>query len=142
MDKEKGIYGIYNKANKKWYIGSTTQEKGFYKRLYKHKRDLIQNRHCNKRLQSDWNTYGENSFEFKILFEFPDDTHCLVDRKGVGFVEWCYVKNYNADNPAYGYNLTGGGLYGKRTKESAMGRKKPDKHRTHKQIIQDLQQLS
>lgn len=59
-----GIYKIYNKLNKRIYIGSC---KNFYSRWSKHKNNLITNKHKNKYLQNDWNKCGEENFEFKIL---------------------------------------------------------------------------
>ena len=114
----KGIYGIHNKVNNKWYIGSTVQDRGVQIRWYQHKWSLGKGTHVNKRLQADWKSYGENAFEIKLLFELPGDADYFSNRKSIAFIEWCYVKNYSADDPAHGYNRTEGGLYGKYTKEN------------------------
>lgn len=65
------VYKIENKINGKLYIGSTC--KSFNKRRGEHLCSLIKNYHFNKHLQSAWNKYGENNFEFIIIesFKFP-----------------------------------------------------------------------
>ena len=61
-DKE-GIYKIVCKENNKVYIGRSINMPS---RLYAHKRALIMNRHINKKLQEDFNKYGEESFIFEV----------------------------------------------------------------------------
>lgn len=63
-----GIYCIENKNNHKTYIGSS---KNLYQRLLKHFALLRHDRHENAHLQSAWNKYGEDNFEWFIL-EFCD----------------------------------------------------------------------
>lgn len=62
--KVSGIYCIENKINNKTYIGSS---KNLYQRLLKHFALLRHNKHENAHLQSAWNKYGEESFEWFIL---------------------------------------------------------------------------
>jgi group I intron endonuclease len=62
------IYKIENKANGKFYIGSTIRKKHI--RKYEHFSMLRSNTHCNKYLQNSWNKYGEENFEFSIVEEF------------------------------------------------------------------------
>lgn len=64
-----GIYTITNTVNGKVYIGST---KDFSARWVLHKSDLRLNRHGNPHLQSSWNKYSEEAFEFGVL-EYLDD---------------------------------------------------------------------
>lgn len=59
-----GVYEIYNKINKKKYIGSS---KNLYNRLHGHISCLKANKHHNKHLQNAWNKYGEKEFEYNIL---------------------------------------------------------------------------
>ena len=55
-----------NKANKKFYIGSSND---IYRRWREHKKDLRDGCHDNEHLQNAWKKYGENNFEFKIIEE-------------------------------------------------------------------------
>ncbi len=71
QNNEAGIYKITNLINNKIYIGSAARS--FRKRWNEHKSGLKNNRHTNHHLQSAWNKYGENSFEFKILEECSND---------------------------------------------------------------------
>lgn len=57
------IYGILNRTNRKYYIGSTTN---FDKRKKEHLKSLRSNRHHSYLLQEDWN---EDLFDFVILEE-------------------------------------------------------------------------
>lgn len=59
-----GIYAITNLENGNAYIGSTNN---FKRRWYDHRSSLCGDTHWNGRLQSAWNKYGENAFEFGIL---------------------------------------------------------------------------
>jgi hypothetical protein len=63
--KKPGIYMILCLANDYRYYGKTSNVSG---RLASHKSTLRRKIHPNSKLQSDWNLYGENSFEFVILY--------------------------------------------------------------------------
>ena len=65
-----GVYEIINHANNKSYIG---ESKAINMRWQTHWRKLRSNRHDNKKIQADYNLYGEENFEYKILLELPDD---------------------------------------------------------------------
>lgn len=64
--KRKGIYSIYFKDNKKYYVGSTNCKEGFRGRWREHVYELRKNIHKNTILQRTYNKYGENFF-FEIL---------------------------------------------------------------------------
>lgn len=66
LKNKNGVYFILNKVNGKIYIGSTSDEKGFYKRIKNHLYKLKLQIHENFHLQNAWNKYGEDAFEFKI----------------------------------------------------------------------------
>jgi len=89
-----GIYKILNKENNKVYIGSAVDIK---KRWRDHKWHLIHNKHHNSHLQSSWNNYGINSFEFSIIFECSI-TELLVN-------ELKFITLYNSSNSNFGYNV-------------------------------------
>jgi group I intron endonuclease len=66
-----GIYIIHNTKNGMIYIGQT---KNMSVRWGDHKTTLKHNTHVNRHLQSAWNKYGADAFEFKIL------EYCDVDQ--------------------------------------------------------------
>lgn len=92
------IYQILNKANNKKYIGQTVN---FKNRKKRHLTDLRCHRHDNKHLQSAFDKYGENSFEFSILYE----EDCSQER--LNELEEYYIKKY--DTYLNGYNCNRGG---------------------------------
>lgn len=70
MSSYSGIYKITNLVNQKVYIGSAIDIK---KRWQDHLNYLRKDKHNNKYLQRSYNKYGEDAFEFKILFYcYPD----------------------------------------------------------------------
>ena len=93
-----GIYKIINKADGKYYIGSSKNlfsKKG--DRLSRHKTDLKFNRHINKKLQNAYNKYGINNFDFIVIEECQE--HELLNK------EQLYL-NEAANNKANCYNLS------------------------------------
>ena len=72
----KAVYGITNVITNKTYVGSTTN---IQKRLLKHFNELFHNRHKNKKLQQDFNTYGFNSFT--IIIYNTNSNNLLEDEK-------------------------------------------------------------
>lgn len=90
------IYRISNLINAKSYIGISID---YEKRWKQHIRALTRNKHCNRKLQSAWNKYGAEAFEFQIIEQCP---YAEVFEK-----ETKYIALFNSyDN---GYNLTRGG---------------------------------
>lgn len=59
-----GVYLIRNIKNGKVYVGQTNNLK---LRKQNHFADLKANIHHNKHLQSAWNKYGKENFEFEVL---------------------------------------------------------------------------
>lgn len=92
------IYAIKCLENGTYYIGQT---KNVYRRLREHVRDLRENRSHNPLLQSDYNKYGEDSFDYEILYISNDN----LDEKEIEF-----VNKYREMNSCY--NILSGGLIG------------------------------
>lgn len=89
-----GIYKILNKVNNKVYIGSAIDIK---KRWRDHKWHLIHAKHHNSHLQSSFNKYGLDVFEFLILSECPVEELLIKEKE--------YIKLFNSDNNQFGYNV-------------------------------------
>ena len=60
-----GVYMIICLINDYRYYGETSNVSH---RLAGHRRDLRRKIHGNNRLQTDWNAFGEDNFEFSVLF--------------------------------------------------------------------------
>lgn len=95
------IYKIENKINHKIYIGLTCNIK---RRHFRHFSDLRCNRHDNKFMQSEFNKYGEDNFEFTEILN-GDYTDYEI-----GELEKKYIKIY--DSYKNGYNQNEGGNFG------------------------------
>lgn len=93
-----GIYGIKNLINQKVYVGQTRQK--FQKRYWNHKWKLQNNQHDNRHLQSAWNKYGEENFEFFII-EKVENAELIND------LEIQYISQYRDNNLSY--NILDGG---------------------------------
>lgn len=59
-----GVYAIRNRKNGKKYVGSTADLR---QRWGEHRGALRAGRHINRHLQSAWNKYGEEAFDFIVL---------------------------------------------------------------------------
>lgn len=89
-----GIYKILNKVNGRFYIGSSD----FIRRRWSdHINRLNKNNHSNKHLQSAWNLYGKEAFEFSII-ELCDVQN-LTDKEQL-WLDW--LKPYD---DKIGYNI-------------------------------------
>ena len=97
---------ILNHANDKIYIGQSIDIKTRWKQ---HKSDLSCNRHENKHLQSAWDKYGKDKFEFIIL--------CECEEKQLNTLEQYYIFCFNTIEPEFGYNNDYGGSAGRITEE-------------------------
>lgn len=93
-----GIYMIKNLVNGKVYIGQTTMR--FVKRFWHHRWMLNHNKHDNIHLQSAWNKYGQDNFEFSVIYVLEND-------ESLDSLEKDYIAKYNAID--FGYNIQAGG---------------------------------
>lgn len=91
-----GIYQIRNKVNGKVYVG---QAQNIDVRWNSHRNELLRGVHKNKHLQSAFNKYGPDSFEWSVL------ERCAISDLNEREMFWIGEK----DAYRKGYNLTLGG---------------------------------
>jgi len=90
-----GVYGIRNVVNNKWYVGSS---KHILRRwCVEHISPLRRGKHHNNPLENAWNKYGEESFEFVVIEECPENVRAI--RENV------WMENYRSLVGQSGYNL-------------------------------------
>jgi len=107
--KTSGIYKIVNKVNGKYYVGSSLDIYGepnpWNGRIYKHKSHLRSKRHYNKHLQSAWDKYGQDAFDFIVVETTKPsrDIVLQVEQKYLDIAkmekEKCYNKSFTARGP-------------------------------------------
>lgn len=102
-----GIYVIENQINFKKYYGSSFDIK---QRIYDHKRLLNKNKHYNIHLQNAWNKYGEDNFEFSLVFLCPPEKTYEIE-------QW-FLDNIVKWGHDYNLAITAEGGSGKHTKET------------------------
>lgn len=91
-----GIYSITNKVNKKRYIGSS---KNIHLRWDQdHVPSLNNGTHENRHLQSAWNKYGSDNFEFTVVE--PCCKNFFLEREGY------YIELHKSWEREHGYNFT------------------------------------
>jgi group I intron endonuclease len=103
--KISGIYKIVNRANNKYYVGSS---KDIEDRWIQHKADLRNNNHKNDYLQNAWNKHGENNFDFIIVEEIEPTKQKLleVEQKYLNIVKTEKEKSYNLKFVAEGGDIS------------------------------------
>jgi group I intron endonuclease len=76
-----GVYCVFNNINKMSYIGSA---KNIYKRILGHKHNLIYQRigYANANMLVDWNKYGKENFDYKVLEYVENKPDILIKREG------------------------------------------------------------
>ena len=95
----KGIYAIINKRNNKKYIGESMD---ISRRWEEHKKDLNLNCHNNYKLQNDWNKFGEDNFEFRVLITLSPNID-VMEKYILLYTESKIIKQYNTIKE--GYNI-------------------------------------
>jgi group I intron endonuclease len=111
--KLSGVYKIENVRNGKFYIGSTSH---FYRRKRQHLHLLRSNSHPARALQEDFNSFGEEFFDFVLVFPMPGASKDeLLDK------EQEYLDKRLPD-----YNLSPSSRYGKFDATEEYRKKKSD----------------
>jgi group I intron endonuclease len=89
-----GIYGIRNKINNKLYIG---QSINIEKRYASHLRQLKNNKHVNKHLQSSYLKYGADNFELIILVECLEESLATEEQNQINLYSHTQIYNKMLD---------------------------------------------
>ena len=89
---------IKNINNNKVYIGESLK---IEQRWIEHIKDLINNKHHSKKLQSDFNKYGLESFEFEILEELNLTESPYKNKLVLLVYERKYINKYNSMDDGY-----------------------------------------
>lgn len=92
LNEKCGIYLIWNKISNKEYVGSS---KNLYDRIHSHVHLLKRNTHHNKHLQSSFNKYGMDNFEYKILEFCNEEIRFEVEQKWISQLKPKYNKSEN-----------------------------------------------
>jgi len=98
-DIESCIYLIINKANNKFYIGSTCD---FQKRKTTHLRDLKANKHHSRYLQRAFNKYGASSFEIVIYHFCTENEKVELEQYYIDCMKPFYNTSKSAKCPMLG----------------------------------------
>jgi group I intron endonuclease len=119
--KQIGIYQIRNTINNKVYVGSS---RDIAQRWRAHKSNLKNNKHPNKHLQNAWDTYGEESFDFSILFlcgedELLDQERQMIEETGCLSRQSGYNKSSEPAAPMLGLRHSQASI--KKMKKSKLG---------------------
>src|ERR1039458_9186435 len=109
--KISGIYKIINKANGKYYIGSSLD---ILERWYRHKLHLNRENHHNEYLQKSWKKYGANNFEFSIINEFLCNNKEILLQLEQIYLNEAEKEKQNCYNLVF---VAGGGDYGPLVRE-------------------------
>lgn len=94
-----GIYKIQNVENGKIYIGESAD---VLRRFKKHIGCLNNKKHDNYKLQSDFDLYGADSFNFYILYKLPDDA---TKEERVAYEDY-FIERYNSIESGYNIQKT------------------------------------
>lgn len=93
-----GIYQIKNTINGGVYFGRSVDVSD---RLIHHRNELRRNVHRNKRLQNAWNKYGEDAFNFELVWECPQEDLCELEGFILEFL-WGDSRLYNHHKLSHG----------------------------------------
>lgn len=98
------FYKIENKENGRVYIGQT---KNFKKRIATHKNLLKIGVHSSKKLQFDYDQYGEDSFNFEIIDTLTNAIGVEIREKENNFFKEynSKINGYNHINDVFNANI-------------------------------------
>lgn len=105
-EKISGVYGIFNTANDKVYVGQSVD---VWRRKVDHFSALVAGRHYNAHLQRAYSKYGAGFFEFRLI-EACDEA--VLDLR-----EKAWISYYDSARGVGGYNSETGGHVGKHLSE-------------------------
>lgn len=101
------IYKITCSKNNKFYIGSAMNT---HRRWIKHRSALKKGYHHNKHLQSAWDKYGENCFNFEILEECEEEQLIKREQFWLDKTE-CYKREVGFNKASVASNNTNSKRY-------------------------------
>jgi len=121
MNKVSGIYKIINKADGKYYVGSSKDIYGSNGRYKYHLKCLRSNTHRNDYLQNAWNKYGKDNFDFLLVESVSDVEKLLeIEQKYLDIAKNEQDKCYNLE-----FKSTGG-QWSEHTKNKMRGSNNPN----------------
>lgn len=94
--RDVGVYLIRCIPTDRIYIGSTKQS--FRARFSNHNKFLSQGTLGNKKLQADFNIYGESNFEFEILGTYPEELTVQYEKQFIDDLKPYYNVNRACNN--------------------------------------------
>ncbi len=99
-----GVYRITCLANNKNYIGSSDN---IMRRLKTHERELNEGSHNNRRLQKDFDKYGSEFFEFRVVFiDIPKEKLTAYEKVAIYLYDSIVMyKGYNDIWPTTNHTL-------------------------------------
>lgn len=103
QDNDCGIYAIVNKVSKKFYIGRANN---LVRRKTNHLSLLKRNKHVNLHLQSAWNLYGREAFDWKIIEKCEKSNADIIEKRYLD-IYYLSANCYNMSGSAWGGSSKG-----------------------------------
>lgn len=111
------IYKITCLSTRKVYVGKTTQ---LFKRMKSHYFSLSYDCHYNKKLQNAFNKYGEQNFEYEVIYSFVPIEYLSFMELSVMLSYDCIDNGMNISRKSEGGN--GGSIKGRKRPQSEKDR--------------------
>ena len=93
MPKVIGIYLIQNIITDEFYVGQSCT---IYGRWNSHRKALLNNNHCNPKLQNSYNIHGETAFNYKTLEIISDRDSSKLNSLEIKYLD-LYIQKYGQD---------------------------------------------